>query len=76
MARIKIWEPKYSTKSVLIDKRKVGVSNEIVFTKAPHLAGMTFTMSGYKMATYPLKSNGKIICYDVPMDAFVIKESN
>jgi hypothetical protein len=46
MQKIEIWTPKYSTNSVLIAKYKVGADNLIVFTKAKHLAGFEYRISG------------------------------
>lgn len=64
---IEIWEPKYSTNTVLVDTRKVRLHNIIVFTKAKSLEGKKFYINGQKLSKCPTVSNGKIACYDVPM---------
>ena len=66
--QIKIWMPRYKDRVVLIAKYKIGTHNEITFTKAKHLAGMVFYMSGTEIASHPLETNGKIPCYAVPID--------
>lgn len=65
---IEIWQPRYKDRKVLIAKYKVRNMNKIVFTKAKHLAGQAFYMSGEKIQSYPIDSNGKIACYAVPLD--------
>ena len=66
--KIEIWQPRYHDNKVLIAKYKTGVKNEIVFTKAKHLTGMIFAISGEKLARYPIENNGSISCYAVPLD--------
>ena len=66
--RIEIWMPRYRDNCVLIAKFKVGTHNEITFTKAKHLIGQEFYLSGETIRKFPLESNGKISCYVVPMD--------
>lgn len=66
--RIEIWQPRYKDRKVLIAKYKVGQMNQIEFTKAKHLEGMKFLISGADITKYPLEDNGKIACYAVPMD--------
>jgi len=65
---IQIWSPKYSTDQVLIDPKKVTAHNKIVFTKAKHLEGKQFYLSGLTIRQSHLMSNGKIMCHAVPMD--------
>lgn len=67
MNRIEIWSPKYSTQSVLADVRKVKANNVIYFTKAKHLEGKEYYLSGKVAEGCDVISNGKIKCYDVPM---------
>lgn len=69
MQRIEIWSPKYSTNSVLIAKYKVGANNLVVFTKANHLAGMEYSISGEEVKKYPLQKNGNTEVYVVPFDS-------
>ena len=66
---IQIWEPRYSTRSVLIAKYKVkeGI-NEIIFTKSKALEGKIFTIKGADIRRHPLESNGSINCYAVPIE--------
>ena len=69
---IEIWEPRYKDNVCLIAMYKVrSEENYIRFTKAKHLAGMTFMCEGYNIKQYPLETNGKIECYAVPMDKLV-----
>lgn len=65
--RIEIWSPKYSTQSVLVDVRKVKNDNIIYFTKANHLKGKEYYLSGDVARESDIISNGKIKCYDVPL---------
>lgn len=67
VTRLIIWQPKYSTRSVLLAKHKVGKYNEIVFTKAPAYPHKYF-MKGEDIKKYPLRSNGSCLCYDVKLD--------
>jgi hypothetical protein len=77
MANISIWSPRWHDRKVLIAKYKViAGENEIVFTKAKNLEGKVFTMSGAKIASYPLETNGTISCFAVDFDALNVKESN
>ena len=43
---IEIWQPKYMTDTCLIAAYKVKEDNIIKFTKAKHLEGMKFKISG------------------------------
>jgi len=65
---IEIWTPRYHDRKVLVAKYKVQTMNEIMFTKAKHLKGMTFKMSGADIAQHPVETNGTIECYAVPLD--------
>lgn len=76
---IEIWNPKYSTDEVLIAKYKVSPGiNRIKFTKAKALKGMIFEIEGSEIMKYPVKPNGKIPCYFVPMEKLknVTRESD
>lgn len=72
--RIEIWQPRWKDRTVLIAKFKVGVHNEIVFTGGmkkqvpPSLKDKKFYMSGKQIQSYPLGTNTKIPCYEVPLD--------
>ena len=65
---IEIWQPRYKDRTCLIAKYKVGTLNKITFTKAKHLQGMEFELTGAEIAKHPIEDNGKIACYVVPMD--------
>lgn len=67
MNLINIKQPKWSTHEVLIADYKVGEQNIIEFTEAPSLLGKVYHISGATIRRYPLKSNGKIPVYYVPM---------
>ena len=68
MNRIEIWSPKHSTQSVLVDVRKVKADNVIYFTKAKHLEGHEYYISGEEAKSCPVRSNGRIMCYDISMN--------
>lgn len=63
-----IWEPKYSTKTVLLACRKVGEHNKIVFTKAPSMGEEPYYISGKVVKRCKKEWNGSIDCYAVPLD--------
>ena len=65
---MEIWYPRYHDRKVLIAKYKVERDNEIVFTKAKHLQGMKFRISGREIEKYPIETNGTVDCYAVPFD--------
>lgn len=65
---IDIWTPRYKDRKVLIASYKVKELNKIIFTKAKHLAGHEYIMSGAKIRSYPIDTNGKVQCYAVPLD--------
>lgn len=64
---IEIWQPRWKDRKVLISIYKVGEHNLIKFTKTPSLRGKYFRMSGKKIREYPVTTNGKIRCYEVPL---------
>ena len=66
MTRIEIWSPRWHDRKVLIACHKVGVNNEIVFTKAPTLQGV-YTIKGSEVEKYPKESNGTIDVFAVPL---------
>ena len=68
---IYIWEPKYSTQSVLIATWKVvkGI-NRIIFTKANHLKDYVFDLDGDTIKTFPTQPNGNGEVYVVPISVF------
>lgn len=71
MQLIEIWQPRYKDRTALIAKYKVGNENLIRFTKAKHLKGMSFVVSGQDIQKHPLEDNGKVPCYAVPMDTIL-----
>lgn len=71
--KIEIWQPRWKDRKVLIAKHKVGTHNEVVFTKAPSLPE-NYYLSGDTIRKYPLESNGKLMCYAVPMDELEVLE--
>lgn len=66
--KIEIWQPRYKDNKVLLAKYKVGTHNSVTFTKAKHLMGQEFYISGEKVKTFPIDNNGKIECYAVDMN--------
>ena len=67
MARIEIWQPKYKTDECLIDPKKVAVHNTIWFSKANHLLGKEYYISGEDIRKHKLVYNGRIMVHAVPM---------
>lgn len=65
---IDIWTPRYKDRAVLIASYKVKERNKIIFTKAKHLEGYEYYMTGNKLRSYPIDTNGKVQCYAVPLD--------
>lgn len=65
---IDIWQPRWKDRKVLIASHKVGVHNKIIFSKTKSLPG-EYYISGLDIRQYPGQSNGKIMCYCVPLDA-------
>jgi hypothetical protein len=53
---------------VLLAAHKVGEHNKIVFTKSPALGSQPYYLSAKQIKKYPKETNGKIICYAVPID--------
>ena len=65
---IEIWQPRYKDRVVLIAQYKVGVHNQINFTKAKHLMDNNWYLSGATIRNSTLETNGKIPCYAVSVD--------
>lgn len=63
-----IWEPRYSDKRVLLACHKVGEHNKIVFTRAPSMGDQPYYLSAKQIKKYPKETNGKIMCYAVPIE--------
>lgn len=68
MAYFGIFEPKYSTRSVLLACHKVADKNKIVFTKAPSMGTEPYYVPGSVVKKCPKISNGSIMCFSVPLD--------
>lgn len=70
---IEIWSPRYHDNVVLIAKYKVcNGQNMIRFTRAKHLLGKTFRVSGDEIRRCKVETNGRIPCYAVPMDKLLL----
>jgi len=79
--KFEIWAPRWKdmwvdgkkAKSpiVLLAKHKIGLYNEVAFTKtkAERFKGNWF-ISGKDAQSYPIGNNGTIDCYEIPFDAF------
>lgn len=65
---IEIWQPRYKDRKVLVAKYKVSTHNKIIFTKAKHLEGKEYYISGADASKYPIEDNGKLACYAIPLD--------
>lgn len=72
--KIEIWSPRYKDRTVLIAVYKLRGENEIVFTKAPHLAGMSFYLDAKTAQASPVTTNGRIPCYQVDFDKLIPME--
>lgn len=73
--KLEIWAPKYSKVHiegewvVLISKYKAHHSSPVIlieFTKAKHLKGQRFAIERSKAEKFPIVSNGRIDCYEIP----------
>lgn len=65
---IDIWTPRYKDRMVLVATYKVKEHNKIIFTKAKHLAGREYYLSGAQARRYNTTDNGKVSCYEIPLD--------
>ncbi len=68
MNAVCIWQPKFSTKVVLIDRLKVRSGKNYVFFAADVNHTSLYSYDGDKAKTCPLTTNGKILCYNIPLD--------
>lgn len=71
---IEIWQPRWKDRVVLIAKHKIGMHNEIIFTKAPSMGDNHFYASGEDLRACETDTNGKIACYALPMGKLRILE--
>ena len=68
---IRIWAPRWHDRTVLVAKYKVrDGNNDIMFIKTPSRKGIVDKLNGATIRSYPVKSNGKIDCYVVPLSEF------
>lgn len=74
MQLIEIWQPRYKDRKVLLATYKVKEHNKIVFTKAKHLEDREYYISGSQARTYPTTTNGKLTCYEIPLDDLEVLE--
>lgn len=65
--KIPILQPRWKDRVVLPACYKIGTHNEIVFTKTPSMPG-SYYISGAKASKYPKQTNGKLLCYAIPLD--------
>ena len=72
--KIVIFAPRWRDQTILIAKYKVGIHNEIIFTKAPSMGDNHFYLSGETIRNSPTDTNGKIPVYSVPMNELKILE--
>lgn len=69
---IEIWQPRWKDKTVLLAAYKVkGDVTEVIFTKTPSLANKVFKVKSGVVKQCPLESNGKLMCYAVPLDMII-----
>lgn len=66
--KMEIIQPRWKDRVVMLACYKVGTHNEIVFTKTPSMPG-SYYVSGKVAMSYPKQTNGKLMCYAVPLDA-------
>lgn len=62
---INIWEPRYHDRKVLIATHKVAERNKIIIEKGSYKG--EYFVSGVVASAYHPVSNGKIMCYPVPI---------
>lgn len=71
--KIEIWQPRWKDRVILIAKHKVGIHNQITFTKTSSLPN-TYYLSGEVIRRCATDTNGKLPCYAVPMQELKILE--
>ena len=70
-----IWQPRWHDRTVLIACTRVhNGDNVITFSKTPSLPGR-YHIDGALARSYPVASNGKILCYVVPLADLVGEEA-
>lgn len=63
-----IKKPRWKDRVVLLAQYKIGTHNTIRFTNTPSMK-QDYYVSGVDIKKYSLTSNGKILCYEVPIAA-------
>ena len=67
-----IWQPKYSTKEVLIATNKVGNGKNYVFFAGDRNWKDLYSYDGEKVRKYcKISTNGKIYCFCIPLSWLV-----
>ena len=72
---LKIWQPRWHDRKVLLSKYKVDMSGsyiDVIFTKTKLLPGV-YTIRKEDIMKHPLETNGKILCYSIPLNKLRIK---
>lgn len=70
---INIFQPRWHDRTVMIAAYKVGLHNQITFSKTPSMPE-TYYISGAEVKKHPLQPNGKLMCYCVPLDKLELLE--
>lgn len=73
--KLEVLQPRWHDRKALLATYKVGTHNEVTFPKSPTLPG-SYYVSGAVATKYPKESNGRIMCYAVPLDEFEPLERN
>jgi len=72
--KIEIWQPRWHDRIVLVAVHKLKKNNTIIFTKAPSLP-RKFKILGDDIKKYSITNNGKISCYELPLDVLLEKNN-
>jgi len=68
----KIWQPRYKDNKVLLSKKCLSEGwNMVEFTEAKHLLGKKFKVHSDTVKKCSVCTNGKILCYEVPMENLI-----
>lgn len=62
-----IKQPRWKDRVALLAKYKIGEHNIVRFTETPSMT-QDYYISGEDVKKYPLTTNGKILCYQVPLE--------
>lgn len=81
--KFEIWQPRWKdmwlegkkmkSPIVLLAKHRIGIHNEVEFTKTKteRFKGSWY-ISGEKASTFPVGTNGTLECYEIPFSAFEV----